>query len=128
MAKSSGLGSGGEVQRVMDAARTPEWSIGPGHNGAIMATKDSGRIGLPWVVTATRAGRGMRVYKYSPGDDLDAEGEHMTAAGCALLTTSVGGAVANWFSGGSLFEHAIEIHQPPQQVLNFWQSIRDESS
>jgi hypothetical protein len=75
VAKSSGLGSGGEVQRVMDAARTPEWDIGLGHNGAIMATRDSGRIGLPWVVTASRAGRGMRVYKYSPGDDLDAEGE-----------------------------------------------------
>jgi hypothetical protein len=55
--------------------------------------------------------------------DLAAEGNHMEAAGCALLTTSVGGAVANWFSGGPLFEHAIEIHQPPQQVLTFWQSI-----
>ena len=61
-------------------------------------------------------------------DDLEAEGEHMAAAGCALLTTSVGGAVANWFSGGPLFEHAVEIHQPPERVLNFWQSIRDESS
>jgi hypothetical protein len=61
-------------------------------------------------------------------DDLDAEGAHMANAGCALLTTSVGGAVANWFSGGPLFGHAVEIHQPPERVLNFWQSIRDESS
>jgi methylmalonyl-CoA/ethylmalonyl-CoA epimerase len=61
-------------------------------------------------------------------DDLTAEGDHMAAAGCALLTTSVGGAVANWFSGGPLFGHSIEIHQPPQQVLNFWQSIRDSSA
>jgi 4-hydroxyphenylpyruvate dioxygenase-like putative hemolysin len=60
-------------------------------------------------------------------DDLDAEGEHMAAAGCALLTTSVGGAVANWFSGGPLFAHPIEIHQPPERVLKFWQSILDES-
>jgi Glyoxalase/Bleomycin resistance protein/Dioxygenase superfamily len=61
-------------------------------------------------------------------DDLEAEGEHMAAAGCALLTTSVGGAVANWFSGGPLFGHPIEIHQPPERVLNFWQSIIDDSS
>ena len=61
-------------------------------------------------------------------EDLEAEGDHMAAAGCALLTTSVGGAVANWFSGGPLFGHAIEIHQPPERVLNFWQSIREESS
>ncbi len=61
-------------------------------------------------------------------EDLEAEGEHMADAGCALLTTSVGGAVANWFSGGPLFGHAIEIHQPPERVLNFWQSIIDESS
>ena len=61
-------------------------------------------------------------------DDLEAEGDHMAAAGCALLTTSVGGAVANWFSGGPLFGHPIEIHQPPERVLSFWQSIIDESS
>ena len=30
--------------------------------------------------------------------DLGAEREHLTAAGCGLLTTSVGGAVADWFS------------------------------
>lgn len=40
-----------------------------------MATKDSGQIGLPWVVLATRAGRGMRVSKFRPGDDVQAEGE-----------------------------------------------------
>lgn len=40
-----------------------------------MATKDSGRIGLPWVVTALRAGRGMRLSLYQPGDDVTAEGE-----------------------------------------------------
>jgi hypothetical protein len=61
-------------------------------------------------------------------DDLAAEGDHLSAAGCALLTTSVGGAVANWFAGGPLFAHPIEIHQPPQRVLDFWQSIRDESA
>jgi glyoxalase/bleomycin resistance protein/dioxygenase superfamily protein len=57
-------------------------------------------------------------------DDLVGEGEHLEAAGCALITTSVGGAVANWFTGGPLFGHAVEIHQPPQRVLDFWASIR----
>jgi len=40
-----------------------------------MATRDSGEIGLPWVVRVTRAGRGMRVSKYHPGDDVAVEGE-----------------------------------------------------
>jgi hypothetical protein len=59
----------------MDAARTPEWSLGLDRQGQIMATKDSGDIGLPWVVLAIRAGRGMRVSKFHPGDDVEAEGE-----------------------------------------------------
>lgn len=60
--------------------------------------------------------------------DLADENEHLATAGCALLTTSVGGAVANWFSGGSLFAHPIEVHQPPRAVQDFWRSVRDESS
>jgi hypothetical protein len=40
-----------------------------------MATKDSGDIGLPWIITAERAGRGMRVSLYRPGDDVDLEGD-----------------------------------------------------
>ncbi|MEP7177675.1 MAG: VOC family protein [Pseudonocardiales bacterium] len=57
--------------------------------------------------------------------NLAAESEHMAAAGCVLLTTSVGGAVANWFSGAPLFAHPIEVHQPPPGVQAFWQSVRD---
>ena len=60
-------------------------------------------------------------------DDLAAEGEHLAANGCALLTTSVGGAVANWFSGGPLFGHPIEIHQPTAGVLGMWGAVKDES-
>jgi hypothetical protein len=60
---------------VIDAARSPEWSIGVGRSGQIMATKDSGEIGRPWVITAERAGRGMRVSLYQPGDDTDVDGE-----------------------------------------------------
>ena len=40
-----------------------------------MATRETDDIGLPWVITADRAGRGMRVSLYRPGDDVSVEGE-----------------------------------------------------
>lgn len=43
--------------------------------GQLMATKDSGQIGLPWVALAERHGRGLRVSLYRPGDDTTLEGE-----------------------------------------------------
>lgn len=57
--------------------------------------------------------------------DLAAESQHMEQNGCALITTSVGGAVANWFGGGGLFAHPIEIHQPTPGVFGMWDSLRD---
>ncbi len=57
--------------------------------------------------------------------NLPLERQHLATAGCPLLTTSVGGAVADWFAGGSLFGHPIEVHQPTEGVLSFWQSLRD---
>lgn len=60
-------------------------------------------------------------------DDLPAERQHLASAGCPLLTTSVGGAVADWFGGGRLFGHPIEVHQPTDGVLSFWQSLRPAS-
>ena len=57
--------------------------------------------------------------------DLGAERDHMTGAGCGLLTTSAGGAVADWFSGGDLFGHPVEIHEPTAPVVAFWESVRD---
>ena len=74
MATSSAFSHSSEFERVMSAARTPEWSFGLGRRGQIMATRDSGQIGLPWVVQATRSGRGLRVELLQPGDDTDAEG------------------------------------------------------
>ena len=61
-------------------------------------------------------------------DDLGAETRHLDGGGCALLTTSVGGAVANWFDGGPLFAHPIEIHQPTPPVRAMWDSLRDPSA
>jgi len=40
-----------------------------------MATRESDRIGEPWVVMAVPGGRGLRVSYFQPGDALDAEGE-----------------------------------------------------
>ncbi len=56
-------------------------------------------------------------------EDLLTERQHLATAGCPLLTTSVGGAVADWFSGGALFGHPVEVHQPTDGVLAFWQSL-----
>ena len=75
MATKRGMSGGGELQRIIDAARSPEWSVGEGQYGTIMATRDSGRIGHPWVITAERSGRGMKVSFYHPGDDVAFEGE-----------------------------------------------------
>jgi hypothetical protein len=75
MSKSSGFSSAGGTQRIIDAARSPGWSIGEGRNGQIMATSDAGEIGSPWVVTAAKSGRGMRVSLYRPGDDVEVEGD-----------------------------------------------------
>ncbi len=40
-----------------------------------MATSDAGEIGNPWVATASKSGRGMRISLYRPGDNVDIEGE-----------------------------------------------------
>lgn len=40
-----------------------------------MATRDSGHIGMPWVIKAYPRGRNMIVSLYAPGDDSELEGE-----------------------------------------------------
>ncbi|HEX3793248.1 MAG TPA: hypothetical protein VHV57_01985 [Acidimicrobiales bacterium] len=70
--------SGAELARIAKAADTHSWSLSTvGSPEGIMATRESGRIGEPWVVMATPGGRGMRVSFYRPGDALDVEGEHL---------------------------------------------------
>ncbi len=61
--------------RIIDAARTPEWSLGLDRGGAVMATRDSGVIGVPWAVMGITRGAGMRVSLYRPGDDYELDGE-----------------------------------------------------
>jgi catechol 2,3-dioxygenase-like lactoylglutathione lyase family enzyme len=83
------------------------------------------RVEPPELRQALRIAPGAVSHVAWTTDDLSAENERMAAAGCSLLTTSVGGAVCNWFSGGPLFAHPIEVHEPPPGVQAFWQSVRD---
>ena len=64
-----------EIERTISAAQSPGWGVGEGSAGEIMATADSGQIGMPHVVIARRGGRGMSVSLYHPGDDITIEGE-----------------------------------------------------
>jgi hypothetical protein len=74
-AQSGNSSSDGTLSRIMSAARTHGWGFAPGLSGGVMATRESGLIGQPWVVLAERAGRGMRVSLYRPGDAIDSEGD-----------------------------------------------------
>jgi hypothetical protein len=67
-----------EMARIAQAADTHSWTVSviPTPAG-LMATRESGRIGEPWVVMAVPSGRGLRVSFYRPGDALDAEGEEL---------------------------------------------------
>ena len=71
------LSTGSDLQRIISAARSPGWSIGEGRRGLIMATRDSGQVGMPWVVTAERNNRGLAVSIYEPGDDVQLDGEFL---------------------------------------------------
>jgi hypothetical protein len=65
-----------ELARIAQAADTHSWDVTV-LPAAVMATRESGRVGEPWVVMAASAGRGMRVSFFHPGDALDAEGEEL---------------------------------------------------
>lgn len=42
-----------------------------------MATRETDYVGISWVITAERSGRGMKVSLYHPGDDVNLEGENI---------------------------------------------------
>jgi hypothetical protein len=73
------MSSPAELSRVARAAVTHSWtlSVVAASSSAVMATRESGRIGEPWVVMAVPAGRGLKVSFFQPGDALDAEGEEV---------------------------------------------------
>ena len=67
MTKNSGFSnssrSSGDptVARVISAAQTHAWGVEAGPAGGIMATRESGRVGEPWVVLAHKGGWRLRV-------------------------------------------------------------------
>jgi len=65
-----------ELDRIAQAAATYGWDVTT-LVGSVMATRESGRIGEPWVVIANPSGRGLRASLYRPGDALDAEGDEL---------------------------------------------------
>jgi hypothetical protein len=67
--------SAAELGRVARAAETHSWNVEVTSAATVMATRESGRIGEPWVVLAVPGGRGLKVSFFQPGDALDAEGE-----------------------------------------------------
>ena len=70
------MSSPAELTRIARAAETHSWSITVVATPlAVMATRESGRIGEPWVVMAVPGGKGLRVSFFQPGDALDAAGE-----------------------------------------------------
>jgi hypothetical protein len=72
------MSSPAELSRIAKAAETHSWSVVVVERPpAVMATRESGRIGEPWVVMAVPAGRGLRVSLFQPGDALDAEGQEL---------------------------------------------------
>jgi hypothetical protein len=75
---SSFMSSPAELARIARAAETHSWTVSVvATSPAVMATRESGRIGEPWVVMAVPGGRGLRVSFFQPGDALDAEGEEV---------------------------------------------------
>jgi hypothetical protein len=63
---------------VAQAAVTPGWTLSVlDHPSSLMATRDSGQIGQPWVVMASGSASRLRVSFFEPGDALDAPGEDL---------------------------------------------------
>ena len=70
------MSSPAELTRIAKAAETHSWAVSVvATPAAVMATRESGRIGEPWVVMAVPGGRGLKVSFFQPGDALDAEGD-----------------------------------------------------
>jgi len=55
------MSSPAELSRIARAAETHSWSVSVvATSPAVMATRESGRIGEPWVVMAVPGGKGLR--------------------------------------------------------------------
>jgi hypothetical protein len=68
---------GDDLRHLIAEAQSPGWSVGVGRANEVMATRDTGEVGRPWVVLARRASQRLHVSLYRPGDDVGAEGEDL---------------------------------------------------
>ena len=66
--------SNSELSRIVKAVQSPDWAVETGDGNSIVATRDSGGDGMPYVVVFRRGGRGYRASLYMPGDDITVEG------------------------------------------------------
>jgi hypothetical protein len=72
------MSSSAALTRIARAAETHGWGLSALERPpAIMATRDSGHVGAPWVVLATVSGDRLQVSFFNPGDSLDAPGEEL---------------------------------------------------
>jgi catechol 2,3-dioxygenase-like lactoylglutathione lyase family enzyme len=78
----------------------------------------------PELAFELRVGHGNVSHVAWTTPDLDIEAAELAGAGCPLLTTSRAVAWADWFEGGPVFGHPIEVHQPTAPVLGMWAGVR----
>jgi len=97
-----------------------------GQWGPVMLELDIVHEVTPELGDALRIGHGNVSHVAWTTDDLGRERSRLEGAGCPLLTTSRAVAWADWFEGGPLFGHPIEIHQPTPPVLAMWRNVRGD--
>lgn len=74
---SGSLSSRSPLEQFLRAAETPLWSIQGVGDGVVMATRDSGQVGFPWVVTVAARPPHYRAALHSPGEDVDDRGREI---------------------------------------------------
>jgi catechol 2,3-dioxygenase-like lactoylglutathione lyase family enzyme len=94
-----------------------------GQWGSVIIELNQAHEVTPALALELRVGHGNVSHVSWTTDDLAVEAVHMELAGCPLLTTSRSGAWADWFEGGPVFGHAVEIHQPTAGVLGMWDGL-----
>ena len=110
----------GESFRFRGDPAVLDHSAAFGQWGAVILELNQAHDITPALAAELRVGHGNVSHISWTTDDLALESAHMELAGCALLTTSRSGAWADWFEGGPVFGHPIEIHQPTAGVLGMW--------
>lgn len=115
----------GESFRFHGQPAVLDHSIAFGHWGSVIIEFNQAHDVTPELARKLHVGHGNVSHICWTTDDLQVEAAHMAQVGCPLLTTSRSGAWADWFEGGPIFGHPIEIDEPTQGVLNMWSSVEE---